>query len=63
MSLTGLLGAVAQDPQLERALEYLGQPALGDVDLVAPAALRPVLVAALAASAPNTEAELGRSSP
>ncbi len=55
MSLTGLLGAVAQDPQLERALEYLGQPALGDVDLVAPAALRPVLVAALAASAPNTE--------
>ncbi|HUJ05545.1 MAG TPA: transcription-repair coupling factor [Streptosporangiaceae bacterium] len=53
MSLTGLLGAVVKDPQLERALEYRGQPALGDVDLVAPAALRPLLVAALAAADPG----------
>jgi transcription-repair coupling factor (superfamily II helicase) len=49
MSLTGLLPAVADDPQLRRALSYAGQPGSGDADLVAPAALRPVLVAALAA--------------
>ncbi|HYS33579.1 MAG TPA: transcription-repair coupling factor [Streptosporangiaceae bacterium] len=49
MSLTGLLGAVAEDPQLRQALEYASQPGAGDADLVAPPALRPVLVAALAA--------------
>ena len=49
MSLTGLLPAVADDPQLRRALSYAGQPGSGDADLVAPPALRPVLVAALAA--------------
>ena len=49
MSLTGLLPAVADDPQLRRALSYAGQPGSGDADLIAPAALRPVLVAALAA--------------
>src|ERR1022692_2883602 len=49
MSLTGLLPAVADDPQVRRALSYAGQPGSGDADLVAPAALRPVLVAALAA--------------
>jgi transcription-repair coupling factor (superfamily II helicase) len=49
MSLTGLLPAVADDPQLRRALSYAGQPGSGDADLVAPPALRPVLVASLAA--------------
>jgi transcription-repair coupling factor (superfamily II helicase) len=51
MSLTGLLGIVAEDPQLHRALEYAGQPGGADADLVAPPALRPVLAAALAAGA------------
>ena len=37
MSLTGLLPAVADDPQLRRALSYAGQPGSGDADLVAPA--------------------------
>ncbi|HEX9033866.1 MAG TPA: DEAD/DEAH box helicase, partial [Streptosporangiaceae bacterium] len=50
MSLTGLLGAVAQDPQLRHALEYASQPGGGDADLVAPPALRPLLVAALASA-------------
>ena len=49
MSLSGLLGIVAEDPQLQHALDYAGQPGAGDADLIAPAALRPVLVAALAA--------------
>jgi transcription-repair coupling factor (superfamily II helicase) len=49
MSLTGLLGTVAEDPQLRRALTYAGLPGAGDADLVAPPALRPVLVASLAA--------------
>jgi transcription-repair coupling factor (superfamily II helicase) len=51
MSLTGLLGVVAEDPQLHQALEYVSQPGAGDADLVAPPALRPVLIAALAAGA------------
>ncbi|HUC58234.1 MAG TPA: transcription-repair coupling factor [Streptosporangiaceae bacterium] len=48
MSLTGLIGAVAEDPQLRSAIDYLSQPGAGDADLIAPAPLRPVLVAALA---------------
>ncbi|HKR69496.1 MAG TPA: transcription-repair coupling factor [Streptosporangiaceae bacterium] len=48
MSLSGLLGIVAEDPQLRNALQYVGQPGAGDADLVAPPALRPLLVAALA---------------
>jgi transcription-repair coupling factor (superfamily II helicase) len=52
MSLTGLIDVVVDDPQLQNATEYLTTPGAGDADLVAPAALRPVLVAALAASAP-----------
>src|SRR6185437_5859187 len=48
MSLTGLIGTVAEDPNLRNALEYLNLPGSGDADLVAPAALRPVLIAALA---------------
>jgi len=52
MSLAGLLAAVAEDPQLRTALA--SQPGTSDViaggerDLVAPAALRPLLSAALA---------------
>ena len=49
MSLFGLLSIVAEDPQLQYALEYADQPGSTDADLVAPPALRPVLVAALAA--------------
>jgi transcription-repair coupling factor (superfamily II helicase) len=49
MSLFGLLRIVAEDPQLQRALEYASLPGSADADLVAPTALRPVLVAALAA--------------
>jgi transcription-repair coupling factor (superfamily II helicase) len=56
MSLTGLLGTVAEDPQLRLALEYAGLPGAGDADLVAPPALRPVLVAALAALSGNAPA-------
>jgi len=49
MSLAGLLTAVAEDPQLRSALETLpGMPQGSERDLVAPAALRPLLVAALA---------------
>src|SRR5580692_8919948 len=55
MSLTGLIGTVAEDPQLRSALDYLSQPGAGDAELIAPAPLRPVLIASLAslaASAP-----------
>src|ERR1700722_17278007 len=47
MSLSGLLDAVADDPGLRQALDQVSQlPALGG-DLIAPASLRPILVAAL----------------
>ena len=50
MSLAGLLAAVAEDPQLRTALATdPDTPAGGERDLVAPSALRPLLVAALAA--------------
>ena len=50
MSLAGLLAAVAEDPQLRSALAASPDlPAGGERDLVAPSALRPLLVAALAA--------------
>ncbi len=52
MSLAGLLAAVAEDPQLRTALA--SQPetsAVGERDLVAPQALRPVVTAALATGA------------
>ncbi|MDX6421937.1 MAG: hypothetical protein QOG28_6557 [Trebonia sp.] len=52
MSLAGLLAAVAEDPQLRTALDtqpdMLGITGGGERDLVAPAALRPVVSAALA---------------
>ncbi|HEX9552480.1 MAG TPA: transcription-repair coupling factor [Streptosporangiaceae bacterium] len=49
MSLFGLLSIVAEDPQLQHALEYAGQPGSTDADLVTPPALRPILIGALAA--------------
>jgi transcription-repair coupling factor (superfamily II helicase) len=55
MSLAGLLAAVAEDPQLRTALA--GQPGSHEVDaaaerdLVAPAALRPVITAVMATGA------------
>ena len=52
MSLAGLLAAVAEDPQLRTALDIQpGTPAAGERDLVAPAALRPLVSAALATGA------------
>src|SRR3984885_7649905 len=49
MSLPGLLAAVAEDSQLRTALASADTPGAGERDLVAPSALRPLLVAALAA--------------
>ena len=49
MSLAGLLAAVADDSQLRTALASSDVPGAGERDLVAPSALRPLLVAALAA--------------
>jgi transcription-repair coupling factor (superfamily II helicase) len=51
MNLSGLLPVITADPDLRRALEQAAElPALGG-DLIAPAALRPLLVAALAGEA------------
>src|ERR1700739_3207388 len=48
MSLSGLLPVINSDPELRRALDQAAElPALGG-DLIAPASLRPLLVAALA---------------
>jgi transcription-repair coupling factor (superfamily II helicase) len=49
MSLAGLLAAVAEDPRLRTALDSQPGVSGGERDLVAPAALRPLLSAALAA--------------
>jgi len=48
MSLSGLLRVITDDPQLSRALEEADAPASPGADLIAPPALRPFLVAALA---------------
>src|SRR5215475_6295443 len=48
MSLAGLLAAVAEDPQLSTALASHPDLPGGERDIVAPPALRPLLVAALA---------------
>jgi transcription-repair coupling factor (superfamily II helicase) len=48
MSLSGLLRVITDDPQLSRALEEADAPVSPGADLVAPPALRPFLVAALA---------------
>jgi transcription-repair coupling factor (superfamily II helicase) len=48
MSLSGLLRVITDDPQLRRALDEAVLPGSPGGDLVAPQALRPFLVAALA---------------
>src|SRR3954453_9449573 len=48
MNLTGLLDALAPDPAVTAVLERAGQP---ELDLSAPAGMRPFLIAALAARA------------
>jgi len=48
MSLLGLLRVITDDPQLRRALEEADASASPGADLIAPAALRPFLAAALA---------------
>jgi transcription-repair coupling factor (superfamily II helicase) len=63
MSLTGLIGAVAEDSQLRNALEYVSQPGAGDADLVAPVGLRPMLIAALAGAARISGATPNQPSP
>ncbi|MFC7326720.1 transcription-repair coupling factor [Marinactinospora rubrisoli] len=52
MSLSGLLAVVADDPALTKAIETARGGRDPRLDLVAPPALRPFLVAALAADAP-----------
>jgi transcription-repair coupling factor (superfamily II helicase) len=47
MSISGLLPAIADDPQLSLALEHAALRAAGGGDLIAPPALRPILAAAL----------------
>jgi transcription-repair coupling factor (superfamily II helicase) len=47
MSLSGLLRAISDDPQLRRAIEHAALPAAGGGDLIAAPALRPLLAAAL----------------
>src|ERR1700685_4025202 len=48
MSLSGLLRVITDDPELRRALDEPASPASPGGDLIAPPALRPFLVAALA---------------
>src|ERR1700691_5959018 len=48
MSLSGLLRVITDDPELRRTLDEADSPASPGGDLIAPPALRPFLVAALA---------------
>jgi len=50
MSLSGLLRIITGDPQLNHALDEAAGPASAGGDLIAPAALRPFLAAALASA-------------
>jgi transcription-repair coupling factor (superfamily II helicase) len=63
MSLAGLLAAVAEDPQLSTALASLPDLPGGERDLVAPPALRPLIVAALAAGVGGTGTGAGGDGP
>ena len=60
MSLAGLLAAVAEDPQFRTALDQPQTPDGGERDLIAPAALRPFLVAGLAAGVTDDHPQPGR---
>jgi transcription-repair coupling factor (superfamily II helicase) len=55
MSLSGLLRVITDDPQLRRALDEADSPASPGGDLIAPPALRPFLVAALAGVASTAD--------
>jgi transcription-repair coupling factor (superfamily II helicase) len=59
MSLSGLLGAISDDPQLSHALEHAALRAAGGGDLIAPPSLRPMLVGALTGQA-DPALEAGR---
>jgi transcription-repair coupling factor (superfamily II helicase) len=63
MSLAGLLAAVAEDPQLSTALASPPDLPGGERDLVAPPALRPLIVAALAAGVGGAETGAGGDGP
>jgi len=52
MSLSGLLRVIADDPDLRQALDHAQVTTMGG-DLIAPAALRPMLAAALATARPG----------
>jgi transcription-repair coupling factor (superfamily II helicase) len=57
MSLSGLLRVITDDPQLSRALEEADAPVSPGADLIAPPALRPFLVAALAGAGSGAAGE------
>jgi transcription-repair coupling factor (superfamily II helicase) len=62
MSLSGLLPVITADPDLRQALDQAAElPALGG-DLIAPASLRPLLVAALAGTTAGGTSAAGDSS-
>jgi transcription-repair coupling factor (superfamily II helicase) len=63
MSLAGLLAAVAEDPQLSTALASPPDLPGGERDLVAPPALRPLIVAALATGIGGGGARAGGDGP
>jgi transcription-repair coupling factor (superfamily II helicase) len=63
MSLAGLLAAVAEDPQLSTALASPPDLPGGERDLIAPPALRPLIVAALAAGTGGVGAGAGGDGP
>ena len=63
MSLAGLLAAVAEDPQLSTALASPPDLPGGERDLVAPPALRPLIVAALAAGVGGGDTGAGGDGP
>ena len=56
MSLSGLMRVITDDPELKRALDQADSPASPGGDLIAPPALRPFLVAALAGAADGAAA-------
>ncbi len=56
MSLSGLLGVIADDPQLRQALDHADAAARAGGDVAAPPALRPFIAAALASAHPRQRA-------
>jgi len=56
MSISGLLRAISDDPQLSQALDHAALRAAGGGDLIAPPSLRPLLAAALTGHGTNDHA-------